>query len=150
MKDVIEYRGLFICKNDYGYVVKDDVDSSYNLHHGTFDSVNKAKSHIRRRQDEEEVKYLHERDADKAKLRDFEAHESELKKYITQLQDELKKERDENAVLKAGLLSVRQLMNDSYGVAGLHENGEVAPWNELEQGGRFEEWLYAFNRAENY
>ena len=76
-------------------------------------------------------------------------YKQQLTKEIEQLQDELKKERDENAVLKVGLLSVRQLMNDSYGVDGLHENGEVAPWNELEQGGRFEEWLYAFNRAEN-
>lgn len=76
-------------------------------------------------------------------------YKQQLAKEIEQLQDELKKERDENAVLKVGLLSVRQLMNNSYGVDGLHENGEVAPWNELEQGGRLEEWLYAFNKAEN-
>jgi hypothetical protein len=76
-------------------------------------------------------------------------YKQQLAKEIEQLQDELKKERDENAVLKVGLLSVRQLMKDSYGVDGLHKNGEIAPWDELEQGGRFEEWLYAFNRAEN-
>ena len=65
MKDVIEYRSRFICKNDYGYIVKDAVDSSYNLHHGMFDNVEQAKAHInrlaKRRQDNKEVKELHER-----------------------------------------------------------------------------------------
>ena len=37
------------------------------------------------------------------------------------------------------------LRNDSYGVAGLHLNGEVAPWNDLCLGGRFEEWCKAFD-----
>lgn len=40
-------------------------------------------------------------------------------------------------------------MDESYGVDGLHKNGDIAAWDELEQGGRFEDWLYAFNRAEN-
>lgn len=30
------------------------------------------------------------------------------------------------------------LMSESEGVAGLHLNGDLAPWNELEPGGRFE------------
>lgn len=64
-QDVIEYNGLFICKTNYGYVVKDDVSSSYNLHHGMFDSVNQAKAHIeasaKRKQDNKDVKELHER-----------------------------------------------------------------------------------------
>jgi len=33
------------------------------------------------------------------------------------------------------------LMGHSTGVAGLHLNGDVAPWSELTEGGRFEEWL---------
>ncbi|WP_297533003.1 hypothetical protein [Thalassolituus sp.] len=33
------------------------------------------------------------------------------------------------------------LMEHSTGVAGLHLNGDVAPWSELTEGGRFEEWL---------
>jgi len=49
MKDVIEYRSRFICKTNYGYVVKDAVDSSYNLHHGMFDNVEQAKAHINTR-----------------------------------------------------------------------------------------------------
>lgn len=33
------------------------------------------------------------------------------------------------------------LINESNGVAGLHQNGDLAEWSELEIGGRFEEWL---------
>ena len=56
--------------------------------------------------------------------------------------------REGNEKLRKGIKAVRDLMNDSYGVDGLHENGEIASWDELEQGGRFEEWLLAFNEAE--
>lgn len=37
--------------------------------------------------------------------------------------------------------NVDELMFDSAGVAGLHLNGDVAPWEDLVEGGRFEEWL---------
>ena len=30
------------------------------------------------------------------------------------------------------------LMSESYGIIGLHLNGDVAPWSEIEEGGRFE------------
>jgi len=33
---------------------------------------------------------------------------------------------------------VQDLMEESEGVAGLHRNGDVAPWSELEPGGQFE------------
>lgn len=33
------------------------------------------------------------------------------------------------------------------GVAGLHQNGDVASWSELRTGGRFEAWLLAFDTA---
>lgn len=39
--------------------------------------------------------------------------------------------------------SVEDLIRDSNGVAGLHLNGDFAPWHELVEGGRFEEWLLA-------
>lgn len=35
--------------------------------------------------------------------------------------------------------ALNDLVRDSYGVAGLHLNGDVAPWSELLSGGRFEE-----------
>lgn len=52
------------------------------------------------------------------------------------------------AVLADGIGTVRDLMDESTGVAGLHQNGDVAPWEELEDGGRFQEWLFSFNDAE--
>lgn len=33
---------------------------------------------------------------------------------------------------------IEDLIGESYGVSGLHLNGDVAPWGELEPGGRFE------------
>lgn len=51
--------------------------------------------------------------------------------------------------LIAGLHAVRGLINESEGVYGLHLNGDVSPWAELEQGGRYEEWLRDFNEAED-
>lgn len=43
--------------------------------------------------------------------------------------------------------SVDNLITDSDGVYGLHLNGDPAPWGELTQGGRFEEWLIALESA---
>ncbi len=39
------------------------------------------------------------------------------------------------------------LIGESYGVTGLHQNGETAPWGDLTRGGRFEEWLMALDDA---
>ena len=49
--------------------------------------------------------------------------------------------------LRAGLKAVQALISDSYGVAGLHLNGDVASWDDLLAGGRFEDWLGDFSRA---
>ena len=72
-----------------------------------------------------------------------------LKKVIEQLQDEVQNEREECAVLRVGLMAVRHLINESHGVAGLHQNGDIATWEELQIGGRFEEWLASFNESES-
>jgi hypothetical protein len=48
-----------------------------------------------------------------------------------------------------GLSAVRGLIGCSHGVAGLHLNGEVAAWSELEGDGQFAEWLEPFNHAED-
>ena len=50
--------------------------------------------------------------------------------------------------LSFGIQQVRELMDDSDGVAGLHLNGDVAQWGELQDGGKFWEWLWGFNCAE--
>ena len=46
-----------------------------------------------------------------------------------------------------GLRAVEDLINDSHGVLGLHMNGDVALWNELRTGGRYEAWLVDFDLA---
>lgn len=47
---------------------------------------------------------------------------------------------DEGAKL---LDDLRDLMQQSTGVAGLHLNGDLAEWDTLTAGGRCEEWLLA-------
>lgn len=44
------------------------------------------------------------------------------------------------AVLRGLVDDIQGLIAESDGVAGLHRNGDVAPWGELEAGGQFE-WL---------
>lgn len=39
------------------------------------------------------------------------------------------------------------LVSESEGVAGLHLNGDIAPWSDLLEGGRFEEWLLSVSRG---
>lgn len=46
-----------------------------------------------------------------------------------------------------GLEAVALLIAESHGVCGLHLNGDVAPWDDLRTGGRFEGWLVAFDDA---
>ena len=41
-------------------------------------------------------------------------------------------------VKQAALQEMIDLMSESYGLTGFHQNGDVAPWSELEEGGRFE------------
>ena len=38
----------------------------------------------------------------------------------------------------AALNELTDLMCESYGITGFHLNGDVAPWSEVEEGGRFE------------
>lgn len=46
--------------------------------------------------------------------------------------------------------AIESLAAESAGVAGLHGNGEIAPWGELMVGGRFEEWLLPFSEGVEY
>lgn len=50
-------------------------------------------------------------------------------------------------ILKAGILAVAALIEESVGVDGLHLNGDCAPWPELRTGGRLEDWLIDFDDA---
>ena len=87
----------------------------------------------------------------------WEAKRRDLEKAAAQLEDAQGEIRDLRATeaglrervkaLEFGLSEVETLMNESEGVAGLHLNGDVAPWSELRSGGRFEEWLLGFDEA---
>jgi len=52
-------------------------------------------------------------------------------------------------IIKGGIEAVRALIDESVGVAGLHLNGDLATWGELEEGGWMEAWLLPFNMAED-
>lgn len=49
-------------------------------------------------------------------------------------------------VKQAALQEIIDLMSESYGLTGFHLNGDIAPWSELEEGGRFER-LTSLNNA---
>lgn len=51
-------------------------------------------------------------------------------------------------ILCKGIQAVSDLISESTGVSGLHLNGDVAPWDSLEEGGYFEAWLIDFSKAE--
>ena len=68
--------------------------------------------------------------------------------------DRMVDERDEQLaaalaaceVKQAALQEIIDLMSESYGLTGFHLNGDVAPWSEVEEGGRFER-LTSLNAA---
>jgi len=66
---------------------------------------------------------------------------------IESLRQQLAAAQAENLRLRDGLTAVRDLIEESYGVAGLHLNGDVAPWSELLEGGKYEDWLVKFSEA---
>ena len=63
------------------------------------------------------------------------------------LYDTAKAMNGETARLRKGLEAADQLMSESTGVTGLHLNGDIASWDELRTGGRFETWLMDFDAA---
>ncbi|MBM7455220.1 hypothetical protein HNR62_001080 [Oceanisphaera litoralis] len=61
---------------------------------------------------------------------------------------ELVAERDALAAHAASLTECfDDLIASSEGVTGLHGNGEIAPWGDLTEGGRFEEWLLPLSQS---
>lgn len=57
---------------------------------------------------------------------------------ILELIAQLRAAREFLPILNGLVADIQGLMSESHGVAGLHLNGDVAPWGELEPGGRFE------------
>jgi hypothetical protein len=66
---------------------------------------------------------------------------------IERLRTALSAERERFAKVVAAAAkahaAIRDLIENSHGVIGLHLNGDNAPWEELLAGGRFESWLMA-------
>lgn len=50
--------------------------------------------------------------------------------------------------LVLAIRQVRELINESHGIYGLHLNGDVAEWDSLLIGGCYEEWICEFSIAE--
>ena len=46
--------------------------------------------------------------------------------------------------------AIDNLASESQGVAGLHLNGDLAPWDDLFSGGRCEEWLMCVDDARGF
>jgi cell division protein FtsB len=94
---------------------------------------------------EQEVEQLHRQiDALKMQLADKQYAFYQRGKTL----DSVRQKRDQ---LKAQVNSMKQalteLVDHSFGVAGLHLNGEVAEWSDLVGEGIFCEWLAAFDAA---
>lgn len=55
--------------------------------------------------------------------------------------------RRDVVVLTGAVYAIENLIVQSESVSGLHANGDNAPWSDLRRGGRFEDWLLAFDEA---
>lgn len=65
----------------------------------------------------------------------------QMKAAVQQKFDEMERQIEALELQRKALFD---LISESYGVAGLHLNGDVEPWEGLLEGGRFEEWLGTF------
>lgn len=74
--------------------------------------------------------------------RPFETRHAEVLREALRImaeRDAAEKQRDELLAVLEGLTGdIQSLIGESCGIAGLHMNGDIAPWSELEAGGRFE------------
>ena len=68
---------------------------------------------------------------------------------LTDLQKQNNELRAKVGKYESALNSVIDLIDNSTGVAGLHQNGEVAEWDSILAGGHFEEWLIDLSEAIN-
>ena len=77
------------------------------------------------------------------------SHQAEHAAHAINSHDELVQMSHELlAALKQVVGDVRALADHSYGVHGLHQNGDLAPWNSLFSGGFFESWLLSVDDAD--
>ena len=76
------------------------------------------------------------------KVADYALHAINSHDELVQMNQELL------AALKQVVGDVRALADHSYGVHGLHQNGDLAPWSSLFSGGFFESWLLSVDDAD--
>jgi hypothetical protein len=60
---------------------------------------------------------------------------------------EVRSLRSSNEALSTLVNDLDALIKESEGVAGLHLNGDLAPWHDLTAGGRYESWLRSLEDA---
>jgi hypothetical protein len=83
--------------------------------------------------------YINELEVENKHLLDANLHSEDMYRQIVDERDQLK------AQINGMKEAIDDLVRSSEGVAGLHQNGDVAPWDELLTGGRFDEWLRVFD-----
>jgi len=94
-----------------------------------------------------EVKALNERIALLERLPPMDEDIELVRRFTEPLNNKIALLEQQLAEAKHGLSEVESLIDFSHGVAGLHMNGDVAPWSELRTGGRYESWLIGFDAA---
>lgn len=79
----------------------------------------------------------------------FVEHEDflQLFSHIAELEAARQKGEEERERLMRAIKAVQDLINESHGVYGLHLNGDLSPWDELLEGGKYEEWLLPLSKA---
>lgn len=80
----------------------------------------------------------------------YKAWPSEILGLISQLEDAkatIQRLEAERAIMRKGLSAVDSLIDNSQGIAGLHLNGGIAFWDQLQTGGKCESWLLDFDAA---
>ena len=96
---------------------------------------------------EREEKHHKEIERLQARVQEFEAariaYASEFDDDVGSIHENIRKMKARVRELEAAVDAVRNLISNSEGVAGLHLNGDVAPWDELMEGGEYEAWLGA-------
>lgn len=62
----------------------------------------------------------------------------------------LERMRRSEELLSDLFTALANVMSESEGVAGLHLNGDVAEWDSLTRGGKFEDWLKAYDEVRDH
>ena len=73
--------------------------------------------------------------------------EWQMDEFIRMAEDMHKMNKELLEALEKVVSDITALSESSYGVHGLHRNGDLAPWSSLFSGGFFEDWLLSVDEA---